>query len=165
MFRYGLVFLVLLTLPLRANLGETVAQCVKRYGTPRGLSEASAKTPFGTLDFVAGGYTLVVFLLNNTEVGARVAKSDKSAFSDAELKTIMDADSSKAWKTTASSDPTCLSWVRDDKATVLYDKDKHILIFTSPAMADALHKLSIKPPPPAAAPAPAVTPAQPVKGN
>ena len=159
MFRYAVVLLVLLTLPLRANLGETVEQCVKRYGKPTGYSEPSPKLPFGTLVFVAGDYTLVIFLLNNAEVGARVSKSDKSVFSEAELKTVMEADASTPWKTTASSDPTSLTWSRADKATAFYDKDKHLLIFTSPVMAEAMHRIEAKPPAPAvSAPAPAPVP-------
>ena len=158
MFRYAVVFLVLLTLPLRANLGETVDQCVKRYGKPAGFSEPNSTRPFGTLVFVAGDYSLVIFLLNNVEVGARVAKSDKSAFSDADFKTVMTADASTPWKTTKSPDPTSLTWSRADKATALYDKDKHLLIFTSPAMAEAMHRIEAKPPAPAG-PAPVSTPA------
>ena len=157
MFRYAVILLVLLTLPLRANLGESVEQCVKRYGKPTGYSEPSPKLPFGTLVFVAGDYTLVIFLLNNAEVGARVSKSDKSVFSDAELKIVMGADSSTPWKETKSSDPSSLTWSRGDKATALYDKDKHLLIFTSPVMAEAMHRIEAKPPISAAS-APAAAP-------
>ena len=114
-------------------------QCVKRYGKPIGFSEANAKAPFGTLVFAAGKYTLVVFLLETKEVGARVSKTDKSAFTDAEMKTIMDADADaqSPWTSTPSTDPGCIEWTRGDKATVLYDKDKHMLIFTTGAMVDA----------------------------
>jgi hypothetical protein len=140
MRRCAILFLALLALPARANLGETIEQCVTRYGRPAGFSEATAKNPFGTVVYTAAGYTLVVFVLNSHEVGARVSKADKSAFTDAEMKTIMDADlGGDKWTSTASSDPTCLRWSRGDKATVLYDKDKHVLIFTSDAMAQALH--------------------------
>jgi len=139
-FRLAVIFLCLLMLPLRANLGETVAQCVARYGVPSGYGEANAKFPFGTVVFSAGGYILIVFLLNTKEVGARVTKHDKTAFTDAEMKNIMDADSTAApWTSAASDDPTCLRWTRSDKATVLYDKDKHVLIFTSDEMAQAYH--------------------------
>src|SRR5476651_2293424 len=93
MLRFILIFFSLLTIPLRANLGETVAQCVARYGKPIGYSEAGSKSPFGTVAFTAAGYTLIVFLIHDKEVGARVSKMDKSAFTDAEMKTIMDADS------------------------------------------------------------------------
>ncbi len=157
MFRYAVVLLVLVALPLRANLGESVEQCVKRYGKPTGYSEPSPKQPFGTLVFVAGDYTLVIFLLNNAEVGARVSKSDKSVFSDAELKTVMEADAPAPWETTKSSDPACLTWARADKATALYDKDRHLLIFTSPTMADAVRRQEANPPAPAG-PAPVSTP-------
>jgi len=140
MLRSAILFFTLLTIPLRANLGETVEQCVKRYGKPNSFSEAGAKSPFGTIAFTAASYTLIVFVINDKEVGARVSKVDKSAFTDAEMKNIMDADSNgSAWTSTPSTDPTCLQWTRDDKATVLYDKEKHMLIFTSEVMANALH--------------------------
>jgi len=146
MLRSAIIFFSLLTIPLRANLGETVEQCVTRYGAPIGYSEASAKSPFGTVAFAAAGYTLVVFLIKNKEVGARVSKVDKSAFTDAEMKTIMTADSAGSpWTPTPSNDPTCLRWIRDDKATILYDKEKHVLIFTSEEMANAFQATAAKP--------------------
>jgi hypothetical protein len=146
MFRFAIIFFILLTIPVRANLGETVEQCVKRYGKPVGFSEASSKFPCGTLVFTAGGYTLIVFLIENKEVGARVSKVDKSAFTDAEMKNIMGADSTDSpWNSISSTDPTCLQWSRADKATVLYDKEKHMLIFTSKTMATALHAPAITP--------------------
>jgi hypothetical protein len=157
MLRSAIIFFTLLTIPLRANLGETVEQCVKRYGKPMGFSEASAKVPFGTLVFTSAGYTLIVFVINNKEVGARVSKVDKSAFTDAEMKTIMDADAdaTSPWTSTSSPDPTCLTWTRANQATVLYDKAKHMLIFTSVEMANALHSAPI--PAPAPAPKPTYT--------
>ena len=139
MLRPAIFFLLLLTLPVHANLGETVEQCVARYGRPIGYSEANRQFPFGTVAFTATGYTLIVFLLRNHEVGARVSKQDKSAFSETELNNIMAADSNNSpWATMKSPDPTCLQWTRSDQATVLYDKDKHVLIFTSKEMADAV---------------------------
>ncbi len=139
MFRYAILFLIFLTLPVRANLGDTVAQCVARYGKPDHYSEATPNNPFGTLIFTAGGYALIVFLLNNVEVGARVSKKDNSAVTDAELQTVMGAASNTPpWTTTASRDPTCQAWTRADKASVLYDKTKHMVIFTAPEMAAAL---------------------------
>src|SRR5271155_2356533 len=94
--RFVLILFCLLTIPLRANLGETVKQCVARYGLPVGYTEANPKFPFGTVGFSAAGYTLVIFLIKDVEVGARVSKQDKSAFTDAEMKNIMDADSTAA---------------------------------------------------------------------
>lgn len=146
MLRSAIIFLTLLTIPLRANLGETVEQCVARYGRPIGYSEASAKSPFGTVVFTATGYTLIVFLIHNKEVGARVSKLDKSVFTEAEMQTIMSADSAGTpWTPTPSDDSTCLRWTRGDKATVLYDKEKHMLIFTSEEMANAIHATTVKP--------------------
>jgi len=146
MLRSAIILFSLLTIPLRANLGETTEQCVARYGKPIGYSEASAKSPFGTVAFTATGYTLIIFLIKNKEVGARVSKLDKSAFTAAEMQTIMDADSTGSpWTPAPSDDPTCLRWARGDKATVLYDKEKHMLIFTSEEMANALHPSPVKP--------------------
>jgi hypothetical protein len=145
---FAIVLSSLLTLPARANLGETVEQCVKRYGVPIGYSEANAKAPFGTVAFSAGGYTLLVFVINNKEVGARVSKNDKSAFSDAEMKNIMDADSTGSpWTPTSSGDPTCIQWTRGDKATAIYDKANHMLIFTSEEMSSTVHLPVAKPTP------------------
>jgi hypothetical protein len=146
MLRSTIILFSLFTLPVRANLGETVAQCVARYGKPVGYSEASNKSPFGTLVFTATGYILVVFLINTKEVGARVSKLDKTAFTDAEMQNIMDADTAGTpWTPTTSDDPTCLRWTRADKATVLYDKVKHALLFSSEEMADAIHAVTVKP--------------------
>ncbi len=140
MLRLALFLLSLTLLPARANLGETVEQCIARYGRPIGYTEASGANPFGTVAFSAAGYTLIVFLLNNKEVGARVSKQDKSVFSDTEMTNIMGADGGgSAWTSSTSPDATTLTWTRADKATALYDKDKHVLIFTSPEMAAALH--------------------------
>ncbi len=65
MFRSIIIFFSLLLLPARANLGESVEQCVGRYGHPVGFTEANAKFPFGSVAFSATGYTLIVFILNN----------------------------------------------------------------------------------------------------
>lgn len=132
--------------PARANLGETVKQCIARYGRPNGYSEAGPKSPFGTVVFVAGGFVLVLFIYQEKEVGARVSKADKSAFSDADMQSIMDADTAgSSWTSIKSDDPTCLAWQRGDKAKVLYDKIQHMLIFSSPAMMDVLHGASAGP--------------------
>jgi hypothetical protein len=156
------LFLCLLTLPAQANLGESVAQCVARYGRPIHFSEATATTPFGTLTFTAGGYALIVFISNDKEVGARVSKIDKSAFTAAELQNIMGADAGDSkWTSTAIDDPTCLAWTRGDQAKVLYDKDKHMVIFTSPEMAKAMQ--SAQPAPTAPVPALPTPPAAPAK--
>jgi hypothetical protein len=161
MLRSAILFFLLLLLPARANLGETVGQCVARYGQPVGYSEANPKFPFGTVAFSATGYTLIVFILETKEVGARVAKVDKSAFSDAELQTILNADSaagSLPWSVAVSTDPTCLQWSRSDKATALYDKAKHIIVFTAQEMADALRR-GIPVPRPSSASTPVTAPA------
>jgi len=134
-----LLLLGLLLMPARANLGDTVAQLVARYGKPTGYAEASAKTPFGSILFRAGPYELVVFILNDKEVGARVSKIDKSAFDDSEIQTIMAAETSDTkWVSAPNSDPSMVEWSRHDQATCLYDKDKHLLLLTSDAMAQAV---------------------------
>ena len=164
-FRLAVLLLIFCALPLWAKLGDTVPECTKRYGVPGGFTEANGKSPFGTLAFRAGKYTLLVFLLDVKEVGARVTKTDKSAFTEDEMKTIMDAEGDPAspWTPTSSTDPTCLEWTRGDKATVLYDKDKHVLIITSPAMADAVRTFVPKPTPAATPATNSASPAAPAK--
>ncbi len=146
MFRSALLLFLVLTLPVRANLGETVEQCVARYGRPIGYSEANAQSPFGTVVFAAAGYKLTVFLIGTTEVGARIVKDEGGAFTDTEQQNILAADSDGTpWNPTTSDDPTCLCWTRGDKATALYDKQKHTLLFSSTAMAAALKAHPAKP--------------------
>ena len=146
MLRFAIVLFSLLALPARANLGETVEQCVIRYGRPVGFSEASPKFPFGTVEFSATGYTLVIFVAKDKELGARVSKTDKSAFSDTEMQNILTADSGATpWTSLPSKDPTCLQWTRGDKASVLYDKTNHVLIFTSDEMTRTLHSTAANP--------------------
>jgi hypothetical protein len=155
MFRYTILLLVLLTLPLRANLGDDVKQLIVRYGTPVNFTEANSTFPFGTVVFKAGGYILVVFLVGEKEVGAKVSKTNQSAFTDSERDTIMSTDvAGSQWTSVPSPDPTCLQWNRGDKATALYDKQKNVLIFTSDVMAQTLKAFH----PAAPAPAPAPTP-------
>jgi hypothetical protein len=159
MIRRAVVLLLLLALPVRANLGDAVADCVKRYGKPVAISEASWKSPFGTMLFVAGKYQLLVFLLNNVEVGARVSKKDKTDFTPDEMATIMNADAPTPWTAVSSDDPSTLQWGRADKASLLYDKEKKVLIFTTVAMNDALHGGSASDAAPAdTSPAPAPPP-------
>jgi hypothetical protein len=139
--RASLFLLLALVVPARANLGETVEGCVTRYGKPVGYSEANAKSPFGTVAFMAGGYTLLVFVVKDKEVGARVSKTDKSAFTTGEIQTIMSADAAPGpWVPDREhTDATQQQWTRADHATVIYDIAKHVLIFTSDEMARALH--------------------------
>jgi hypothetical protein len=142
MHRYVIILFLscFLALPAQANLGETLAQCVARYGKPVHYSEATEKIPFGTLTFEAAGYALIVFILNDKEVGARISKMDKSAFSDVELQNIKASDSGGSqWISSPSDDPACLQWSRNDHATVLYDKEKHMVLFTTVEMSQALH--------------------------
>ncbi len=76
------------------------------------------------------------------------------------MKTILNADSGgSTWTVAVSTDPTCLQWARADKATALYDKTKHVLVFTSDDMAEALRK-GIPVPPSKPASASAAAPAQ-----
>jgi len=160
MFRASLILLVLLALPLRANLGENVKQLVTRYGTPSGYSEATPSFPFGTVSFTASGITLIVFLIGDKEVGAKVFKTDKSALSEAERQSIMSADQGGSqWKSVPSSDPGTLTWIRSDKATALYDTQKFVLIFTSDEMAKAVQAAQAAGPPPAAPAPPSAAPA------
>ena len=142
--------------PAHANLGETVQQLVVRYGKPTGYAEANAKMPFGSLEYKAAGYLLIIYLLDSKEVGARISRLDKSDIASADLQNIMAAETNGApWTPAPSDDPSSLQWSRVDGATFLYDKDKRILILTSPEMATGLHAAPnpkpITPAPPATA--------------
>ena len=127
--------LALSVLPLRANLGETVQQLVKRYGSPTAYAEATAQSPFGRVMYKAGAYELVLFIQNNVEVGARVSKLDKSALTSDEITNILSNDTNGSpWIPVPSDNPNNTQWARADKAAVIYDKANHLLIFTSGEM-------------------------------
>ena len=152
MLRLAVFGLLILALPLHANLGDTVADCTKRYGKFYNFTEANAQTPFGTIDFIAGPYEMIVFLYNGVEVGARVDKKDKSAFTPAEIQTILNADAPTPWVPAPRDDPNSPQWTRSDKASVTYDTNNKMIIFTTPVMVQVVHT------PPPAAPAPAPPP-------
>src|SRR5690349_11913614 len=86
------ILFCLLCLPARANLGDNVKQLVARYGTPVNYTEATPQFPFGTIVFSSAGINLVVFLLGDKEVGARVSKTDTTALTEQEQQTIMNSD-------------------------------------------------------------------------
>jgi len=138
MLRFVAVVFLLLALPVHANLGDTVAECTKRYGKFYNFTEANAKTPFGTIVYIAGPYEMIVFLYNGVEVGARVSKRDKTAFSPDEIKTILNADAPTPWTSAPSDDPTSPQWTRADKATASYDAAKQMVIFTTPEMVEVI---------------------------
>lgn len=139
------VCFLLLSLPSRANLRETVEQCVARYGKPTGYSEADAKNPFGTLLFKANGYLLTLFILNNVEVGARVAKIDKSNLTQAEIETILAADSGGLkWTSEPSDNPSDAKWSRSDNAIAVYNSSIHVLSFTTFEMGEAIQAQKAK---------------------
>src|SRR5258708_16533139 len=81
MLRYTIILFCLLPIPSRANLGETIQQCVARYGRPGNFTEANAKIPFGTLTFVAGRYALILFLLQYKGGGAPGTKGGQTSLS------------------------------------------------------------------------------------
>lgn len=142
MIRYVILFIffAVTLLPGRANLGDTIAQLVNRYGKPTAYSEASDKTPFGNILFRAGGYEMVLFILDGKEVGARVSKIDKSPFTSDEIKTILaDENASGPWTPSVSGDPTLQTWARSDQATAMYDQQKHMVLLTSLAMAQVVN--------------------------
>jgi len=139
MLRLVPVVFLILALPVRANLGETIAECTKRYGKFYNYTEASAKTPFGTVVYIAGPYEMIVFIYNGIEVGARVSKKDKTDLGPDEIKTILNADAPTPWIPAHADDPTSPQWTRADKASANYDPEKKMLIFTTPDMLQAMN--------------------------
>ncbi len=133
---------ILITIPARANLGEDVKSLVARYGAPKNYSEAHPGFPFGTLIFAASGITLIVFLEDEKEVGAKVFKTNGKPFSDEERQAIMATDGGSQWVEGPNPDATTRQWSRPDKATVMYDSEKNLIIFTSAEMAKAVDSIT-----------------------
>ena len=87
MFRCAIILFVLLEYSAGARTrGIGGATRVREAGSVS--RRRTRRLRLGTLVFTAGPYTLIVFLLDTKEVGARVSKTDKSMFTDAEMKMI-----------------------------------------------------------------------------
>jgi hypothetical protein len=67
------------------------------------------------------------------------------------MQTIMEADTNHlSWVPAQTGDPAVLAWERADHAEATYDKNRRMLLFTTPVMANGLHTSNT----PAAAPIP-----------
>ena len=79
-----------------ARLGETLDQCIARYGPPISSSSKPADLPNGLGESIAtfdkNGVVVVAIFFKGTVGGESILKADKSAFSDTEKSVLMDAD-------------------------------------------------------------------------
>lgn len=126
--------IVVLMIPSQAKIGETLDQCVKRYGTPLMDNVMDAKAPFRILIFKSTGYFQKTYFLNNVEVCVRYSKEDQSELSEQEITAILDLELEKGleWNDPLPTEDFRIIWVRSDfKGAAIYFKALRILHISS----------------------------------
>ena len=115
-----LLFLLLLTLPARARLGETEDQSIARYGQPISVKDVDGENDYRTLEFRKNGYFIMAYFLNGKCALLGLNKDDKSEFSDNEIQALLDDNSEgHAWAKN-DTNSTNREWDRDDGALAQY---------------------------------------------
>ena len=130
-------FLLLSQSVCQARLGDTMEQCVARYGQPVPAKDNSIPGGFrlAWITFQKNGYFIKSIFVNGIVGAECVFKSDSSALSEQEKNKILHADS-KGWawgKATGRE-----NWVRTDGAIASYDSSKHFMALESTSFIAAL---------------------------
>jgi len=121
------VSLVVITLmPAQAHLGETLEQCIARYGAPTGTTTDNDGNK--TADFLKDGVIVGITFLNGKAAYELYMKADASELSATELKTLLEADSDakNTWSEYKNTDQL-KSWNRTDNAFAAYAIPIHYL--------------------------------------
>jgi hypothetical protein len=139
-------------LPSNARLGETLEQCVARYGnpvTPMDVADSSGGKK-GQAIFEKNGYSIAIAFLGGISESEMFSKDDKSAFTDTEKDTILNANAENL-RWSLSTEPSVNdNWIREDDARAIYDRfgrtlllatKKFILKERAEARADQQNKL------------------------
>lgn len=116
--------------PLSANVGESEAAVMERYGKSFGQIPTST---FGVVSgFIAGGYVVGVKLIDGTSEMEMFSKGDQSDMGASEIDRLLKKNSPGDWKAELTGKPHWRRWRRDDGSVVaLYDAARHFLYITS----------------------------------
>ena len=93
-----IIMLALTAVPCSARLGETLDQCVARYGPALSSFDTWSKGAFGdkSVTFSKNGYLVVVTFSQNKAVCEFFSKLDKTDLSETEQGALLDLES-KGW--------------------------------------------------------------------
>jgi len=122
------------TRPCRANLGDTMDQCVARYGPSSpstGVSDP-AKTGAPAALFSHDGYDVEVYLLHGVVECEYITKTDKSFFSDADKKKVVASESAAGKWANPVTDRGQTIWMRSDGASIFtFNQDSPLIMAMS----------------------------------
>lgn len=130
-----IVFGFLLTSSVcQARLGETMDQCIARYGKPPPLPDGVSLPPDSGFDseavFYKDGITIIAFFSNGVVVAEGILKRDQSAMSDTEKQTLLNSESAgSTWQITNETNAGVIYKRADDNAFATYDYAKYEFLF------------------------------------
>jgi hypothetical protein len=139
-YRLLMIAFALSIVPCRAELGETMDQCIARYGQPVPQDTTPPGLPGKSVTFKKNGYVIMVAFLKGIAGFETIFKEDESELSDKEIEAILQADvaGGKWGKPEQLNLPHAKEmWSRDDGATAVYEPMKHGLVLVSKQYADA----------------------------
>jgi hypothetical protein len=116
-FSPALLALFLLALPsvLEARIGETLEQCIARYGPPDKGPQDSALHPAATdCGFVKDGLYVVVTVYQGKAVDIMFRKLDGTPFNASEVKELLTANGGTSWMVRKVEESDKLEWATKD---------------------------------------------------
>jgi hypothetical protein len=119
----------------KARLGETLAQCIARYGQPVPTTENYLKAvPVcdSAVLFQKSGFNVVVYILHG-DVGAEfITKMNASALSDTEKQTLLDSESNDStWDRSEKQSPGIdEAYLREDGKACAFYTNPNLMLFT-----------------------------------
>jgi len=141
-----LLALAALTLPAHARLGETVDQCIARYGQPVAQEDEPAVPGEKSAIFEKNGYAIWAFFLNGKCGMIIFLKIDRDktvghkymglSMGDDELKTLLDA-SANSFPWIEADNAEGKFWYRADGSAAAYDPNKPVLQITAKEFGEA----------------------------
>jgi len=133
-------FFALTVLPCQARLGETLDQCIARYGQPISAKDMPDALGVGEKEaiFQKSGYTIVVSFLKGSAGAEEFVKQGGSDLSDTERDIILQADSARGKWIKSEKSGIEEIWVREDGAVALHNATKHYLVLETKECVTAL---------------------------
>ena len=118
----------------QARLGETMDQCIARYGKPPPLPDGVSLPPDSGVDseavFYRDGITIMAFFSNGVVVSEGILKTDQSVMSDTEKQTLLNSESAgSTWKKTDETNVGVIYKRADGNAFATYGYTNNEFLF------------------------------------
>src|ERR1700690_1327563 len=128
-----MIVFALSIVPCHAELGETMDQCIARYGQPVPQVTTPPGLPGKSVSFKKNGYVIMVAFLKGIAGFETIFKEDESELSDKEIEAILQADNAggKWGKPEQINSKNERGWSREDGATAVYEPSKRCLALVS----------------------------------